>query len=111
MACSSFMEIFEKLEKELILFGILPVENSTEGAVTSVMDSLLDLKEIYIQEEVTYRIRHHLFNTTGQMSDVKKRDFSSAGTGTMPWIFQKTISSSKTDPFGKHFRCLPSSSA
>lgn len=71
VACSSFMEILEKLENKALAYGILPVENSTEGAVTSVMDSLLDLKEIVIQEEVTYHIRHHLFNTSGQLSEVE----------------------------------------
>ncbi|SFH88365.1 prephenate dehydratase/chorismate mutase / prephenate dehydratase [Tindallia magadiensis] len=71
VANTSFIEILEKLESGEIDFGFLPVENSTEGAVTVVMDSLLDLKDIVIQGEVVYSIKHHLFNTTGKMEEVK----------------------------------------
>lgn len=71
VACESFMDVLEKMEHEVLPFGWLPVENSTEGAVTAVMDSLLDLKDIVLQGEVTYRIRHHLFNDSGDISGVE----------------------------------------
>ena len=71
VGCESFIEVLEKVEKSILPYGLLPVENSTEGAVTAVMDSLLDLKDIVIQGEVTYRIRHHLFNASGDISRVE----------------------------------------
>ena len=70
VACSTFTEIIEKIEDHSLPYGFLPVENSTEGAVTAVMDSLLDLNDIVIQGEVTYRIRHHLFSIDGKMEKI-----------------------------------------
>jgi len=44
----SFSEIFEAVEAGKIKMGILPIENSTEGAVTMVMDGLIHTKRIQI---------------------------------------------------------------
>ncbi|SMP68160.1 prephenate dehydratase [Anoxynatronum buryatiense] len=60
-ACDTFSEIIEKVDTGAIAAGLLPVENSTEGAVTAVMDSLLTLQHGAIQAEVIYTVCHHLF--------------------------------------------------
>lgn len=71
-ACSTFSEIIDDLEEGRLTHGILPVENSTEGAVTLVMDSLLTLGKASIQAEVVYTVCHHLFSKEGDMEKVTK---------------------------------------
>ena len=58
----SFSEIFEAVEAGKIKMGILPIENSTEGAVTMVMDGLIHTKRIQIIGELVFEIRHHLLS-------------------------------------------------
>jgi len=68
----TFSEIIEEVEIGRIDRGLLPVENSTEGAVTLVMDSLLGLKEASIQAEIIYTVCHHLFSCDGDINKVQK---------------------------------------
>lgn len=69
-AYDTFSEIIEDVDHGALEWGILPVENSTEGAVTGVMDSLLTLEDASIQAEVIYNVAHHLFSIDGREEDV-----------------------------------------
>lgn len=69
-AFDTFSEIIEAVDSGHLERGILPVENSTEGAVTLVMDSLLTLKKASVQAEVIYMVCHHLFSEDGRMENV-----------------------------------------
>lgn len=72
LACHTFSEIIEEVEAGKLDRGLLPVENSTEGAVTLVMDSLLGLTEASIQAEIIYTVCHHLFSVDGDINTVIK---------------------------------------
>ncbi|MBD7978140.1 MULTISPECIES: prephenate dehydratase [Pseudomonas] len=52
-------EVFREVVAGAVNFGVVPVENSTEGAVSHTLDSFLE-HDIVICGEVELRIHHHL---------------------------------------------------
>lgn len=67
----SFASIVRKVEESENYTGILPLENSTEGIVTPVVDLLYYSKGISIVAEVIIPIHHELFNSNGNIEDIK----------------------------------------
>jgi prephenate dehydratase len=57
--CSEFAEVFHGVERGHHDFGVVPVENSLEGAISQVND-LLVRTSLHIVGEVRVPIRHHL---------------------------------------------------
>ncbi|MDP3722204.1 MAG: prephenate dehydratase [Candidatus Omnitrophota bacterium] len=55
-------DVFQFVEREQVNFGVVPVENSLEGAVTHTLDRFIDFKQtpVNIVGEVEYRIQHYL---------------------------------------------------
>lgn len=66
----SFYEIIHSVENGIISEGILPIENSTEGAVTPVMDGLLKTKEAKIINELVLSISHNLVSVSGNIEEL-----------------------------------------
>ncbi|AOY75815.1 prephenate dehydratase [Clostridium formicaceticum] len=66
----TFKEIIAAVEERKIDQGILPIENSTEGAVTQVMDALMDTKVSKIQAEMILQIRHNLLSVEENIEEV-----------------------------------------
>ncbi len=66
----SIIEVFQEVEKERVQFGIVPVENSIEGAVTSCLDSFLNYK-VQICGEIQLPITHNLVCKSGNIEDIK----------------------------------------
>ncbi len=58
-ALDSIQEIFNEVGKENIKYGVVPIENSSEGTVTSTLDTLLE-SELQIVAEITMTIKHFL---------------------------------------------------
>jgi chorismate mutase / prephenate dehydratase len=52
VACDSIPEVFAAVETERATFGIVPVENTTEGAVTPTLDSLAETTGVILAERV-----------------------------------------------------------
>ena len=52
-------EVFREVEAGAVNYGVVPVENSTEGVVTHTLDSFID-SNIYICGEVVLRIHQNL---------------------------------------------------
>lgn len=67
----SFYDVVEAVENGLVDEGILPIENSTEGAVTQVMDLLFETGIIVIRDELILSVEHQLLGT-GTPESVKK---------------------------------------
>ncbi len=63
-------DIFIEVERGRIQYGIVPVENSIEGAVTSSLDSFMKYK-VKICGEVHLDITHNLVNQSGDIKDIK----------------------------------------
>ncbi|MCY0965822.1 prephenate dehydratase [Parathalassolituus penaei] len=55
----SIADVFREVESGAANFGVVPIENSTEGVVTHTLDSFFD-SGLRICGEVSLRIHHHL---------------------------------------------------
>ncbi len=58
-------EIFEALGKKEIGKGVLPVENSFEGAINSTIDNLILEEKLCIENELLLKIKHCLLGPKG----------------------------------------------
>ncbi len=54
-------DVFEAVEREQVPYGVVPVENSTEGAVTHTLDMLVDTS-VTICAEINMAIHHNLLS-------------------------------------------------
>lgn len=66
-ACATIDEIFRQVEARSSDFGVIPVENSTEGTVNRSLDLLLN-SPLRICAELALAIDHHLLTKTGAMA-------------------------------------------
>ena len=64
-------EVFHAVESGGVAYGIVPVENSTEGAVGRTLDLLL-ASSASICGEVKLRIRQHFLSQAASINDVKR---------------------------------------
>lgn len=64
-------EIFRAVEGGACQFGVVPVENSTEGVITHTLDSFLR-SPLIIVGEVSLRIHHHLMGKQEGMGHIRK---------------------------------------
>lgn len=67
----SIQEVFEAVEKGEMNFGVVPIENSTEGAVNRTLDMFID-SEVKICGEILIRISHDLLSKTGRAEGIQK---------------------------------------
>lgn len=67
--CVSIDDIFHSVEADGAAFGVVPIENSIEGAINRTMDLLLN-SPLRICAEVSLDIRHSLLHVSGQMDGV-----------------------------------------
>ncbi|MFC3609633.1 prephenate dehydratase [Stutzerimonas tarimensis] len=70
-------EVFREVVAGAVNFGVVPVENSTEGAVNHTLDSFLE-HDIVICGEVELRIHHHLLVGDTTKTDHITRIYSHA---------------------------------
>ena len=61
-------EVFHEVESHAADFGVVPIENSTEGTVNNTLDMFLS-SPLIICGEIELRIEHHLI---GKMKDLNK---------------------------------------
>jgi len=73
MASASIDEVFRAVESGAADFGVIPVENSTEGAVGRSLD-LMPQTPLKVCGEVVVRIHHHLMakSKPASFADVKR---------------------------------------
>ena len=57
--CSDSLEIFDNIEKDLLEYGVVPIENSLQGTVRETLDLLIE-KDLIIYGEVELRIVQNL---------------------------------------------------
>jgi chorismate mutase/prephenate dehydratase len=72
---SAIDEVFREVEAHAVSYGVVPVENSTEGAVNHTLDSFID-SNVYICGEVEQRIHHHLLTSKTTLRDRITRIYS-----------------------------------
>lgn len=67
----SIPAVFEEVEKGKALYGVVPVENSTEGVISHTLDMFVD-SGLSITAEILLEVHHDLLSRTGRIEDVKK---------------------------------------
>lgn len=67
--CNSFDEVFHAATSGRADFGVVPVENNTEGVVTRSLDLLLNTP-LHIVGEVSLLIRHNLLRLTDSLDGI-----------------------------------------
>ena len=70
LPCVSIDEVFRATEAGTADFGVVPVENSSEGAINRTLDLLLATTTT-ISGEVSIPVHHSLMSKTGSMDGVK----------------------------------------
>ena len=68
--CANFDEVFHAASSGAAEFGVIPVENSTEGVVTRSLDLLLN-SPLHIVGEISLLVRHHLLRTAASLDGVE----------------------------------------
>lgn len=64
-------DVFHEVESGTADFGIVPIENSTEGTVNHTLDMFM-ASPLSICGEVELRIRHHLLGAMDDVADVQR---------------------------------------
>lgn len=59
IACDTIDDVFETIEENRAEFGVVPVENSIEGSVSTTLDYLLK-SQVYIVKEIVLKVEHYL---------------------------------------------------
>jgi chorismate mutase/prephenate dehydratase len=68
---ASIAEVFEEVARGRVSFGVVPIENSTEGVVAFTLDLLVD-SELQICAECFLDIHHNLVSRSGRAEDIRK---------------------------------------
>ena len=68
---ASIEEVFQEVEAGNADFGVVPVENSTQGTIQSTLDMFLTSK-LKISGEVELRVHQHLLSRGGRIEDIER---------------------------------------
>jgi len=71
VSCGSIDEVFRRVEAGSVGYGVVPVENSTEGAIGRTLDLLLSTSA-KVCGEVVLPIRQFLMSRSKRLSDVRR---------------------------------------
>jgi chorismate mutase/prephenate dehydratase len=71
VAVNSIKEVFDEVERGRANFGVVPIENSTEGVVNHTLDMFID-SNLLIYGEVLQEVSHHLLSQNDRLADIKK---------------------------------------
>ncbi|MFV0438185.1 MAG: prephenate dehydratase [Desulfopila sp.] len=66
----TIIDVFDEVDKERTTYGVVPVENSIEGAVSSTLDSFMKYR-VQICGEIQLEICHNLVCRSGNIADIQ----------------------------------------
>jgi len=67
---TSIREVFRAVERGETVYGVVPVENSTEGVVNHTLDMFLE-SPLQICGEAVLVVHHHLLSQSGRIGEVR----------------------------------------
>ncbi len=70
-SCATIEEVFQYISANRAYYGVVPVENSSEGSVSNTLDCFMET-DIKIVGEVELRINHCLLGKQSRIEDVAK---------------------------------------
>lgn len=103
-SCSTFKDVFEQVEKGVVDFGILPIENSSSGSINEVYD-LLQKTNLHIIGELSLPIDHCVL----AIADAKLEQIDTIYSHPQP--FQQCSNFLEKSPHWKIVYCDSTSSA
>ncbi|MEZ6141095.1 MAG: prephenate dehydratase [Zavarzinella sp.] len=68
---SNIAAVFEEVEREHVDYGVVPLENSTDGRVADTLDMFVRMPEIKICSEVRLRVHHNLL-ANGEQAEIRR---------------------------------------
>lgn len=68
---TSIGDVFREVESGAVSYGVVPVENSTEGVINHTLDEFMT-SSLNICGEVILRIHHNLLSNENDLSSIKK---------------------------------------
>lgn len=71
LSTASIPQVFQEVAQGRTSFGVVPIENSTEGVVAHTLDCLVD-SELQICAEIFLDIHHNLLSKSGRAGDVRR---------------------------------------
>ena len=70
--CTSLRMVFDEVESGRASYGVVPVENAFEGAVTYTLDLFAESeRDVYICAEILLSINEHLFSYATRLEDIR----------------------------------------
>ncbi len=63
--------VFDAVRRDAAVYGVVPIENSTEGSVTHAVDSLLE-GGLFIRRELVLEISQCLLSSAGQLTAIER---------------------------------------
>ena len=70
-SCASIGEVFREVEQGRADYGVIPIENSIEGAVSHTLDMFID-SDLKICSEIYFEISHNLMSNVPAMKQIKR---------------------------------------
>ncbi len=64
-------DVFSEVERGRADYGVVPIENTTSGAVNYTLDMFID-SDLKIAAEIMLEVSQHLMNKSGKLEDIKK---------------------------------------
>src|SRR4030042_6310083 len=64
-------DVFSEIERERADYGVVPIENSTEGVINHTLDTFLT-SSLKICSEIYLPITHYLLSQTDDLSGIKR---------------------------------------
>ncbi|HET9961083.1 MAG TPA: prephenate dehydratase [Nitrospiraceae bacterium] len=68
---NSIKDVFSEVERGRANFGVVPIENTTEGVVNHTLDMFID-SNLLIYGEILQEVAHHLMSRSGVVGEVKR---------------------------------------
>jgi chorismate mutase/prephenate dehydratase len=70
-SCETITDVFSEVEKGRADYGVVPIENSIDGAVTHTLDMFID-SDLCVYSEVYLEISHNLLSKEKDKSKIRK---------------------------------------
>lgn len=68
---STIKAVFEAVARDNVQYGVVPIENSTEGVINYTLDMFID-SDLQIASEIMLEISHNLLSKTGKIDNIKR---------------------------------------
>jgi len=70
VSVNSIKDVFDEVERGRMRFGVVPIENSTEGVVNHTLDLFVD-SPLLIYGEVMLEVSHHFLSKAQKLEEIK----------------------------------------